>query len=249
MPLTPAQQQRFIEDGYLVVEGVIPPETIRAMIDRIDWLCANWQSPEAQRLGLNQEADIAGAVTTEKSARTVRKLVHMATHELLFKSHAHNPVLLDMVDALIGRPGCGLYLYEDQAFLKPPRVGSSKQLHQDNAYFNVTPDDAVLTTWCALDDATVENGCMHYVPGSHTKGVVEHVQIPNTPHMVPKGYKLDDAVPAPVKSGGILFHHGSSLHYSPPNNSDKWRRAFACHYVRGKADCRSRKYEEMIRVR
>lgn len=248
MRLTPAQVQSYRNDGYLVVEDVFPLATIDALCARLDWLCEHWEAPEARQVGVMQEADIKGGTTAVKAAQTVRKFARLTAHEPDFRAFATGPLLVGLVSQLIGLPGQPLYLADDQAFMKPPRVGSRKELHQDNAYFLVTPDDAVVTAWCALDDATVDNGCMHYVPGSHAKGLVEHESIPGTPHMVPKGYKLEDAVPAPVRRGGIVFHHGLALHYSPPNLTDRWRRAFACHYVRGGGSCGYKTFDKMTPV-
>ena len=132
----------------------------------------------------------------------------------------------------MGEPVCH---YVDQAFLKQPFVGSQKDIHQDNDYFAVVPDDAVLTCWCALDDATLENGCMHYVAGSHKLKHVPHEKIPGTPHHVPKNPEQYIGTPVPINSGGVIFHHGWTLHYSPQNRSNKPRRAWAIHLIRGNA--------------
>src|SRR5207247_656920 len=133
--------------------------------------------PRRRRVGVQQEAEIAGAEGTKRAPDAVRKFSSLCDHEPVFRAHAQNPALLDMVEDLIGTP---IRLYADQALLKPPLVGSEKLPHQDNAYFRVAPDDAVITCWCALDDATIENGCMHYLPGSHRLGIVEHDAIAGT---------------------------------------------------------------------
>jgi ectoine hydroxylase-related dioxygenase (phytanoyl-CoA dioxygenase family) len=151
-----------------------------------------------------------------------------------------------MVEQLIGRP---VRLYADQALLKPPFVGSSKLPHQDNAYFRVVPDEAVITCWCALDEATLENGCMHYLPGTHRAGIVEHEAIKGTPHLVPKECDLDAAVAVPLRAGGVIFHHACTLHFSPENRTPHWRRAFVCHFVRDGAETPGRDLAEMPLLR
>ncbi|MBI3923645.1 MAG: phytanoyl-CoA dioxygenase family protein, partial [Armatimonadetes bacterium] len=108
--------------------------------------------------------------------------------------------------------------------------------HQDNAYFRVSPADHVITCWCALDDATVENGCMFYIPGSHRLGLVDHKAVENTPHLIPPEFQEDKAVAVPIRTGGCIFHHSLVLHKSPPNRTASWRRAFVCHYVRSDAE-------------
>ncbi len=248
MRLTDEQKRFYEENGFLAVENVVSAEQVAAMRQRIEELCARWDSEEARRVGVQQEAEIAGAATSNKTAQTVRKFSNLVPYEDVFKAHATNPSLLDMVEDLIGAP---ISLYADQALLKPPFVGSEKMPHQDNAYFRVVPDSAVITCWCALDDATVENGCMHYMPGTHRWGVVGHEHVPGTPHLVPKGYDSEKAVAVPIKAGGVIFHHSCTLHHSPPNNTPHWRRAFVCHFVRSDAEMPARKADSppLLRLR
>src|SRR5205823_5661150 len=104
---------------------------VDALRQRIEELCALWESESAKQVGAQQEAEIAGAEATPRSAGAVRKFSSLYAHEPLFADHARSPELVDMAEELIGRP---LRLYADQALLKPPFVGSSKLPHQDNAY-------------------------------------------------------------------------------------------------------------------
>jgi phytanoyl-CoA hydroxylase len=232
MRLTEEQRRFYGDSGYVAIDNVASTDSVRAMRDRIEELCAAWDTDAARRLGMQQEAAIDGAVTDDETQATVRKLSGLVDHEPVFARHALSDALLDLVEDIIGAPMC---LYADQALLKPPRVGSEKMPHQDNAYFKIDPPDAVVTTWCALDDATLENGCMHYIPGSHRAGAVGHAAVDGTPHLVPQGFERDEAVAAPIAAGGVIFHHSQSLHFSPVNRSTAWRRAFACHYVRADA--------------
>ena len=127
-------------------------------------------------------------------------------------------------------------LFFDQAFLKPPRVGTAKPYHQDNFYFKCTPADDVITCWVAIDDATEINGCLRYIEGSHLGGVVPHVSVPgdrNVSNLVPHPHNLNLSreVAAPVRRGGVVLHHGHTLHSSRRNGSDTWRRSYATHWV------------------
>jgi len=230
MNLTGEQKLSWRENGHLAVEGVIPSDLVVAEKARFDWWCQHWDGPEAKPLGIEHEP----SQPREKwSQQTVRKILHLEKHDTVFRSHAFHADLLDIVCELIGTP---FSLYETQAFLKPPSFGSPKPPHQDNAYFMVKPADAVITCWGAVDDATIENGCMQYYPGSHKAGMIEHKWIEGTPHQVPVGYDMSKPVPVPIKAGGIIFHHGLALHMSLENRSQNWRRAFACHFIRNDAD-------------
>lgn len=218
------------ECGYLAVPCVVPLDLIAAEKERFSWLCDNWDSPEAQRLNPTHET---GLPREQWTSATVRGFSDIAEHEPIFRRHALHPTLLDIVEELIGSP---FSLFETQALLKPPSIGTPKPPHQDNAYFCVEPADAVITCWCALDDATIENGCMRYIPGSHQLGLVEHRWIPDTPHQVPVGVDEGQAVAVPMQAGGVIIHHSLTLHCSGPNRTLHWRRPFICHYVRDDAD-------------
>lgn len=232
MRLTQEQKRFYSDAGYVAIEDVASPASVRAMRERVEELCAAWDSDEARRLGMQQEAGVSGALSERETAATVRKFSGLVDHEPVFAAHATDEHLLDLVEDIIGAPMC---LYADQALLKPPRVGSEKMPHQDNAYFKVDPSDAVVTAWCALDDATVENGCMHYIAGSHRAGAVSHAGVDGTPHLVPKGFERAATVPVPIPAGGVIFHHAECMHFTPVNVTDTWRRAFVCHYVRADA--------------
>src|SRR5262249_32926586 len=172
-------------NGYLPLPGLFPRDHVAALRDRIEALCAGWQSDAAKRAGVQQEPDGLDGSSAEPSAATIRKSADLERAEDHFAAHARHPALLDVVEQLLGRP---LSLYADQALLKPPFHGSEKPEHQDNAYFRVDPADHVITCWTALDDADLENGCMHYYAGSHQNGLVPHRAIKGTPHLVPDGF-------------------------------------------------------------
>lgn len=227
MKLNEEQKRFWRENGHLALENVIPADLIGAERQRFDWWSERWETSQAEPLNIEHEVNVP------PSAKTVRKIHKLEQHDDVFRAHAFHKNLLDVVAELIGTP---FSLYETQAFLKPPGIGSPKPPHQDNAYFKVKPADAVITCWGAVDDATIENGCMQYYPGSHQRGTIEHKWIEGTPHQVPVGYDTSKALPVPIKAGGIIFHHSLALHMSLENRSRNSRRAFVCHYIRNDAD-------------
>ncbi|MBD0280358.1 MAG: phytanoyl-CoA dioxygenase family protein, partial [Flavisolibacter sp.] len=91
---------------------------------------------------------------------------------------------------------------------------------------------AHLTCWCALDDATAENGCLQYIPGSHKWGLLPKPIITGELHGI-KDFLNDEQKAqferpalAPVKAGEAIFHHSLTLHGSGENRSNQPRRAF-----------------------
>lgn len=115
------------------------------------------------------------------------------------------------------------------ALLKTPR-GVEKPWHQDKAYFDYDVRVPVVGAWIALDEATKENGCMHFIAGSHREGPIIHFQR--------RDWQICDtemqgrpAVAAPVSAGDCILFDGLVHHGTPTNRTDKRRRAIQLHYA------------------
>jgi phytanoyl-CoA hydroxylase len=119
-------------------------------------------------------------------------------------------------------------LFQSMALLKPPG-GVEKPWHQDNAYFSTENPQGVIGTWIALDDASVANGCMHFLPGGHLRGPLKHHHTSDCEIMTGR-FDVSQAVPVPLRAGGIIFFHGNIPHQTPPNHSNQRRRALQFHY-------------------
>ena len=115
---------------------------------------------------------------------------------------------------------------------KPPLDGCELPLpwHQDEAYWDRSFKYKALACWMPLDPATLDSGCMSYIPGSHRSGVREHQRAGDgyARHVVGvEGVDSSLAIAAPVPAGGAVFHHCRTLHSSGPNRSERERRAYA----------------------
>lgn len=113
--------------------------------------------------------------------------------------------------------------------MKPPRYGRETPWHQDEAYWDPTVIPHSLSVWLPLDPATVESGCMQFIPGSHKEEVRWHRHIDNDPTV--HGLVTDDvdpsqAVACPIPVGGATIHHCRTMHYAGPNQTDQPRRAY-----------------------
>jgi 2-oxoglutarate-dependent dioxygenase len=139
------------------------------------------------------------------------------------------PDVVDRVERLLGG---SVRIFRDHAFYKQAGKGeaSNLALHQDNRYWHLEPPLAG-TVWVALDDATVENGCVHYVPGSHRRGRIEHAR-PQPDTILLEAVSDEKAVPYPIPAGHALFHHAQVLHGSPVNRTTRPRRAYCIVYMR-----------------
>lgn len=175
---------------------------------------------------LEPGCDPAGLAPAELEPK-VRKLMGYVTADPWFAELAEQHTRLRrLLDAILGP---GAILFQDMALVKPAQVGSIKPWHQDNAYFAVAPLEQVLGVWIALDDATVENGCMHVIPGGHRLGPLRHHHDRDC-EIVPGRLDPSRAFAVPLPPGGALLFYGMLPHETPPNRSPCRRRALQLHY-------------------
>ena len=211
--------------GHLTAPGIIGDAAALSLIDDIQ----AWGESFLAELPQRQRAwYVDGGV----KARTVlRKLDNPHQHRALVRDLARTPALVERVEAIIGR---GVSLYFSQVFFKPPEGGGPKPAHQDNFYFGPNDEEGVVTAWVALDDATLENGCLYFGEGTNRGPVYAHEAPADEPFNLQLPAQLlarQPMTPAPVRRGGVSFHHGNTFHQSAPNLSPHWRRACALHYV------------------
>lgn len=119
----------------------------------------------------------------------------------------------------------------DHAINKPPHNAAATPWHQDEAYWDPAKEYSSLSVWIPLQPATKMNGCMYFIPGSHKIEIVPHRPIGDNPltpglEVVPGAFDFSAAVACELPAGGATFHHGRTLHYTPSNNSDDYRRAY-----------------------
>lgn len=121
--------------------------------------------------------------------------------------------------------------WHDQLFYKPAKHGGVVAWHQDYSYWTRTIAMQHLTCWTGLDDSTVENGCLHYVPGSHKWGLLNAPELAGNmdgllDYLSPEQKAEFKPVPIELKAGYATFHHPLLVHGSYENRSDRPRRAF-----------------------
>jgi phytanoyl-CoA hydroxylase len=214
-------RQFYAENGYVVVEGVYNAEQLQL---------ANAAIQEILSSGpLNEIAELE-----PKDTDTIRRIWSPIKKHRQFKNMAEFSGLLDIVEALLGSD---IQLHYTKLNMKGPKVGSIVEWHQDFAYYPHTNTD-LLSCLIYLDDATVENGCLEVIPGSHQWGLLKHevdgaFRGKMTPEKVAEFQSKSVALTAPA--GSVVFLHCMTLHYSNINTSDKPRRAFLPAYRAGDA--------------
>jgi phytanoyl-CoA hydroxylase len=191
------------------------------------------ESGDKIRFFFEQDAfDDSGGLKHSKE-NSLNKIGH-AMHDLdpVFDSFSRTADLANVVDSLG---------YEDPVILqsmyifKPPRIGGEVYCHQDSTFLFTDPESCI-GFWFALEDATTENGCMHFIPGAH-KGPLKELHYRNDEGDM-SFRTLDETpwpegatVPAEAKAGTLVIFDGRAPHLSGANLSDKSRHAYTLHVI------------------
>jgi ectoine hydroxylase-related dioxygenase (phytanoyl-CoA dioxygenase family) len=146
-----------------------------------------------------------------------------------FHDIAWNPAFVRAASQLLG--DVSVRLWHDQLFCKPAKHGGVVAWHQDYSYWTCTKPMQHLTCWVGLDDATTENGCLYYVPGSHRWGLLDRPALAGEMNglmefLSEEQKKEFKPVPIELKKGYATFHHPLLVHGSYENKSERSRRAF-----------------------
>lgn len=206
--LTDDQIRQYHEDGYLIPDIILPPETVAAIAAEHDRLLRD--HPEFDQY--------------------CPALLDIAPGFLPF---CREPRILDAVEQLIGPD---IALWNSSFFAKPAGRGKRTPWHQDGEYWPIVPL-ATCTVWLAIDDSTVENGCLRVIRGSHKERRLRaHNQLAAgsevlTQELDASEYDERDAVDIELKSGQFSLHDVYLLHGSEPNRSARSRRGMTMRFM------------------
>jgi phytanoyl-CoA hydroxylase len=248
--LTTEDVQAYQRDGFIAKEDLLTSRQIESVKEALQALVAKY-GPNRELADLKAgegTGNYAGARILKKGSSfmfqlesgqepavddpaamelQVRKFMNFEEEADIFREIlGEGSMIRQIVSELIGDEAL---LYQNQALIKPPKIGSTKPWHQDNAYFSVKPLESVCGVWIAIDEATVQNGCMHMLKGQHKVGALRHEHKRDCEINVRK-LDLSTLTPVPLKPGGALFFSGMVPHETPPNRSEHRRRALQFHF-------------------
>lgn len=226
-PVTDQAARFFHEQGFLVLEDAVSPEEIEALRSDALAICRGERGPIP-----GSDAGVQGESDEETLRRTLCIHFPHKVSDLMERTLAH-PAIVDALTSVIGP---NVKCMQSMLFIKAS--GKPGQAwHQDEIYIP-TRDRSLTGAWIAMDDATVVNGCLWVIPGSHWPGVLYHQEWHADPrfdcaHEARRfPWSSDDAVPVEVKAGSIVFFNGYLLHRSLPNYAEGgFRRSLVNHYM------------------
>jgi phytanoyl-CoA hydroxylase len=227
---TPSEVEEFKEKGYILGPRVYDDREADALRDRMMTVLEGRS---------RNRPEMVSNMLGEESPKVVYQIVNIWEADDLFREHLYHPDICARVAQLMDYPV--LRVWHDQIQYKPPRVGGPTDWHQDHPYWPIIQPPDLISAWVALEDATVENGCMRMVPGSHKWGAHKGGTIGTDPDTFEPTPDLDalppdikiEIVPCEVKKGQVMFHHCLTWHGSPWNRSERGRPAIAVHYMPG----------------
>ncbi|XP_048200429.1 phytanoyl-CoA dioxygenase domain-containing protein 1 isoform X2 [Perognathus longimembris pacificus] len=171
-------------------------------------------------------------VPPEKAVNKIGHALH--AHDPVFKSVTHSP----KVQAVARSLGLQMPVVVQSMYIFKPHVGGEVSPHQDATFLYTEPLGRVLGMWIAVEDATLTNGCLWFIPGSHTNGVSRRMirapagSAPGTSFLGSEPARDDSLfVPTPVRTGSLVLIHGEVVHKSEQNLSACSRQAYTFHLM------------------
>ena len=211
---TDEQIEQFGREGYFITDRVLDP----ALLDRI--------GADFERLRQEQDERLRDA--GERSGISLEGRNFISNIHALSDAGAELALSRDLAELAGSVLGPDVRLYWNQAVTKAPRTGGSFSWHQDSGYVPIEPLE-YLTLWIPLEDASVANGTIWLIPGSHRWGLQEHLVDDESGDKV--GYRGDaEGIPCELPKGAIAVFSSLCLHRSGPNTSDSPRRAYVVQY-------------------
>ena len=231
--LTPTQVEFYRTEGYLVLPGLLTDEDMaparEAMTEKVSEIAA-----DLYKNGLVTDTRQREPFET----RLVRLFEGLTEGEFLkygrgwrdrkpgYHDLMANPKILDAVESLIGGEVFSNPVYNVRP--KVPGVAAGAvPWHQDKSYWPDANANPVITVWIPLVEATLENGCLHIWPRTHTTRVLpfhaETYSGTGYTEIDDEHLKAIEAVPLPLAAGGAILFNDRCIHMSTPNNSDRVR--------------------------
>jgi ectoine hydroxylase-related dioxygenase (phytanoyl-CoA dioxygenase family) len=222
MELNAEQIDRFRADGFVALDRITGEEEVARLRGIFDHLFSSGAGRER-----GSQFDLAG---TDEEGRppVLPQIVNPVEFAPELAETEFRATALRIARQLLGPEAEPWF---EHAILKPPGYGAPTPWHQDEAHRS---DPGVgyeqVSVWMPLQEATLENGCMEFIPGSHLGAVLDHRSPNNDPRVMALEcvgrFEAAQAVACPLPPGGATVHHWRTLHHAGANTSNIPRRAY-----------------------
>ena len=224
------QIQSYRNDGFIVIEDFLTPDELEhwrsavttAVKERGGIKIPGKDIKVGEADGINEDADYY--------AKVFDQLLNLWQTSEQVKELMFDQRIGKMAAQLAGVEG--IRIWHDQALIKRP-WGNPTAWHLDTPFWSFSDRNAI-SIWIALDNATLENGCLYFIPGSHKQTSFKKITIGRNMDGIFDVYpelKNSKTVAAPMKAGSCSFHNGLTVHGANANMTNGFRRAMTCAYM------------------
>ncbi|MEO9021346.1 MAG: phytanoyl-CoA dioxygenase family protein [Ginsengibacter sp.] len=228
--LSKSQIQTYQQDGYLLIENFLATDELlvwrqsvtEAIEQRNGRKMPGSETKIGEDDGINKENDYFSKVFDQ--------MLNLWQTSSKMKQLMLDQRIGEMVATLAGWDGTRIW--HDQALIKRPWANPTSW-HLDTPFWSFS-DRRALSIWIALDDATLENGCLYFIPGTYHKTTFENPGIGKNMDAIFEFYPQfikSKSVAVPMKAGSCSFHNGLTIHGAGANMTSGFRRAMACAYM------------------
>lgn len=223
-PFSAQQIAFFQEQGYVQCNHLLSAA-------EVDLLRRDMDSAIAERKGFVR--DLATDEQEAEKHDRILQMLNLWEHYASIRDFVCGRRLAMLAQRLSG--SASLHLYHDQALIKPPGQSAASPWHQDQPYWP-SKEAGMFSCWLALDDVTIDRGCMQFIPGSHRWGEFPPMSFqgdgPMLENLLSDTQKAQwKPVPVELKAGSCTFHHGLTFHYTRPNTTADTRRALVVIFI------------------
>jgi hypothetical protein len=223
------QLEQLRTDGFFRIDGFADAEVTDAMLDHAVRVARDGsRDADTSVVVPEQQPDIEPGTGPEDS---VSKIFRLARHRV-FHDFMTSPEVIELVTQVLGMADVDNFL--SQFIFKSPGAWG-QPWHQDSLYFPFEPARPVIGVWLAVTRATLKNGCLHVLPGSHREPV--HAHVPDSRPGANFGYfeivdhDMACATPVLMEPGDLLVFDSHLMHRSTDNESDGRRAAMVYHFA------------------
>ena len=217
---TPTQLEHYRREGYVVYPAFLAAAEAAALRAELEAIAAGNTLASHDKTRMEMEPG------QPPEGRLIRRLYEPCTYYPGFHALSDSPRLLDCVEQLLGPD---LVFHYSKINMKPARIGSVVEWHQDLSYYPLTNRDSVSILFY-LDDATVQNGCLQVLPRRHQEPMMDHTTGGFFRGRITVPVDEAAAVPLAAGAGSVIFMHGMTPHASVTNTSDQPRRTLILSY-------------------
>lgn len=218
--------KKYESDGFLLIEDLVSESELAGLQERLREYTHGGKTH--QEVVFQVEPRVTrGELKVDHPGDGIRKIDRLVENDDRYQHLGKHPNIVAVLTQILG---ADIKMFRNSVMLKAPGVGSVKGMHQDSPYWPIEPM-SLCSCWFAIDDATLENGCMEVIIGGHKLGALPHKNVTDDYVIEESHYNMKDAVAVPMKAGSGLFFHSLLPHYTAPNRSEKWRRAIALSYM------------------